>query len=80
MLTAPETKTPLPAPAQAAANNAEAPQSIAYQPDSALDQRIDLAQVEGQVKASSIRKVSEIVKAHTDESAGILRNWMREAS
>jgi len=48
--------------------------------ESALDQRIDLAQVEGQVKASSINKVSEIVKAHTDESANILRGWMREAS
>ncbi len=61
-----------PAPAPAAA--------IAHQPDNAFEQRIDLAQVEGQVKASSINKVSEIVKAHTDESANILRGWMREAS
>ena len=45
-----------------------------------LETHIDLAKIDGQVKASSINKVSEIVKAHTDESANILRNWMREAS
>ena len=60
------------APAAAAA--------ITQQPPSEFEQRIDLAQVDGQVKASSINKVSEIVKAHTDESANILRGWMREAS
>lgn len=54
--------------------------AIGQRNDAALDHRIDLAQVEGQVKASSINKVAEIVKAHTDESAGILRGWMREAS
>ncbi len=53
----------------------------ALQPEpSAFDQHIDLAQVKGQVRASSINKVAEIVKAHSDESAGLLRNWMREAS
>lgn len=45
-----------------------------------FDQNIDLAQVQGQVRASSIHKVAEIVKAHSDESAGLLRSWMREAS
>ena len=44
------------------------------------ESRIDLAQVEGKVKASSVNQVSEIVKTHADESASILRNWMREAS
>ena len=66
-------QTPLPAPVAESGAAAQAAEN-------ALEQRIDLAQVEGQVKASSIRKVSEIVKAHTDESAGILRNWMQEAS
>ena len=62
-------------------NTSQAVQTaIAHQTESALEQRIDLAQVDGQVKASSVKKVSEIVKSHTDESAGILRNWMREAS
>lgn len=55
--------------------------AIALQPEpSAIDQHIDLAQVQGQVRASSINKVSEIVKAHADESAGLLRSWMRDAS
>jgi len=48
--------------------------------DSVFDQKIDLARVEGQVKASSLKQVSEVVKGHTDESVGILRSWIREAS
>lgn len=83
MLSAGESQPLLPraaAPGQTAAPAPALPYATDNLPDTALDQRIDLAQVEGQVKASSINKVSEIVKAHTDESAGILRNWMREAS
>lgn len=44
------------------------------------DRRIDLALVEGQVKASSIGKVAEVVKGHTEESAAILKGWIRQAS
>lgn len=87
MLTAPEQNPMLSAPAYRDTETpsgespaAGAAPALAYAPESGLEQRIDLAQVEGQVKASSIKKVSEIVKAHTDESAGILRNWMQEAS
>ena len=47
---------------------------------SSIEQKINLSQVEGQVKASSLKQVSEIVKGHADESAGILRSWIREAS
>lgn len=70
------------APAQIAAQPAStaAPAALAGPRESALEQKIDLAQVEGQVKASSIRKVTEIVKGHTDESAGILKNWIRGAA
>jgi len=70
----------LPAPATYASDAGGARAALPAPGDSELDRRIDLAQVEGQVKASSISKVSEIVKAHTDESANILRGWMREAS
>jgi len=42
------------------------------------DRRIDLALVEGQVKASSIGKVAEVVKGHTEESAAILKGWIRQ--
>lgn len=73
---------PAAAGAIAAPTAADAEQgSLAFQPEaSEFDQRIDLSQVQGQVRASSINKVSEIVKAHADESAGLLRSWMREAS
>ena len=42
--------------------------------------RIDLARVEGQVRASSIKKVSEFVSAHPDESVAILRSWLHETA
>lgn len=78
------TATPAPQgaiPAASATKSASEATTIALQPEpSAIDQHIDLAQVQGQVRASSINKVSEIVKAHADESAGLLRSWMREAS
>jgi len=37
---------------------------------------IDIAQVEGQVKESSVRKVGEIVTNHPDEATSILRQWL----
>ncbi|MBT8473734.1 MAG: flagellar M-ring protein FliF [Marinicaulis sp.] len=76
---APGAATETAAIAAAPSNTVEAP-ALTDATESALETRIDLSQVEGQVKASSINKVSEIVKAHTDESANILRGWMREAS
>lgn len=45
-----------------------------------LDAGIDLARVHGQVKASSIKKISEVVSAHPDESISIIRSWMAEES
>lgn len=44
------------------------------------ERRIDIAQVAGQVKASSISKVAEVVKGHTEESASILKGWIRQTS
>lgn len=37
---------------------------------------IDIDQVEGRVRESSLRKVGEIVNHHPEESVSILRNWM----
>ena len=37
---------------------------------------IDLAAVEGRVKASTLKKISEIVERHPEETVGILRQWM----
>jgi flagellar M-ring protein FliF len=45
-----------------------------------IDQRIDIAKIEGQVKASSIKRVSEFVEKHPDESVAILRNWLHEST
>jgi flagellar M-ring protein FliF len=43
-----------------------------------LENLIDLA--DGKVKASSMKRVAEVVKSHTEESAGILKSWIRQAS
>ncbi len=46
---------------------------------SEIEQRIDMAKVEGQVKASSVRRVAEFVDRHPDESVAILRSWLHES-
>ena len=43
-----------------------------------MDQRLDIARIEGQVKASSVKKVAEFVDKHPDESTAILRGWVHE--
>jgi flagellar M-ring protein FliF len=45
-----------------------------------LDAKIDIARIEGQVKASSIKRVSEFVEKHPEESVSILRNWLHEST
>jgi flagellar M-ring protein FliF len=40
--------------------------------------RIDMARVDGQVRQSAVKKVSEFVEAHPDESVAILRSWLHE--
>jgi flagellar M-ring protein FliF len=49
-------------------------------PSPGAESLIDLAQVDGKVRASSVKRVAEVVKSHTDESAGILKNWIRQTS
>lgn len=44
-----------------------------------MDQRIDIARIEGQVKASSVKKISEFVDRHPDESVAILRSWLHDS-
>ena len=41
-----------------------------------MDQMIDIAHIEGRVKASSMKKVGEIIDKHPEEAVSILRNWM----
>jgi flagellar M-ring protein FliF len=47
---------------------------------SGVQAMIDIAQVEGQVKESSVRKVGEIVGKHPDEATSILRQWLHESA
>ena len=63
----------LPSPGNTASSNAEAESAAA---ESEIERMIDISRVEGRVKASSLRKVGEIVDKHPDEAIGILRNWM----
>lgn len=44
-----------------------------------MDQRIDIARIEGQVKVSSIKKVADFVDKHPEESVSILRSWLHES-
>jgi flagellar M-ring protein FliF len=41
---------------------------------------IDIRQVEGRVRASSMRKIGEIVDNHPEEAVAILRSWMYQAT
>jgi flagellar M-ring protein FliF len=45
-----------------------------------LDQKIDIARIEGQVKASSVKRVSEFVDKHPEESVSIIRTWLHESA
>ncbi|CUW37243.1 Flagellar basal body M-ring protein FliF [Magnetospirillum sp. XM-1] len=44
------------------------------------DELIDIDKVEGRVKASSIRKIGEIVDKHPEEALSIIRNWLYQES
>ncbi|HVC59134.1 MAG TPA: flagellar basal-body MS-ring/collar protein FliF [Acetobacteraceae bacterium] len=41
---------------------------------------VNLAQIEGQIRASSIRRVTELVDKHPDETLSIVRGWMVQAN
>ena len=42
------------------------------------DSMIDMQTVEGKVKASSVKKVGDIVGSHPTETVAVLRNWMAQ--
>ncbi len=39
---------------------------------------IDLSQIDGQVRDSSIKKVGEVVQAHPEEALAIIRTWLHQ--
>ncbi|MGZ5933473.1 MAG: flagellar basal-body MS-ring/collar protein FliF, partial [Rhizomicrobium sp.] len=70
----------LPAPG---AHPAEAPQQVGAdgQPlaiPAPHRSMIDISQIEGQVRESSIKKVGEVVNSHPEEALAIIRTWLHE--
>jgi len=45
-----------------------------------LEAKIDIARIEGQVKASSVKRVAEFVDKHPEESVSIIRGWLHESA
>ena len=39
---------------------------------------VELANIEGQIRASSIRRIAELVEKHPDESLNIMRGWIAQ--
>lgn len=49
-------------------------------PTPGIESMIDIARIEGQVKASSLKKIGEIVDKHPEEAVSIIRNWLYQAT
>ena len=41
-----------------------------------LDEEIELAQVDGRIKLSSLKKIGEAIAGSPAESASVIRQWM----
>ena len=41
-----------------------------------IEQMIDINKIEGRVRASSVRKIGEIIQKHPEEAVSIVRNWL----
>ena len=37
---------------------------------------VNIAQIEGQMRASSLRRIGELVEKHPEETLSIMRGWM----
>mgnify|MGYP003996725185 CR=1 FL=1 len=62
---------------QAAATAALAPPASAPgEAEEQFEELIDIDRVEGRVRASSVKKVGEIVEKHPEEALSIIRNWL----
>jgi flagellar M-ring protein FliF len=48
--------------------------------DEEIEELIDIDRIEGRVRASSVKKVGEIVDKHPDEALSIIRTWMYQES
>lgn len=52
------------------------PSDAQAEEEESFEELIDIDRVEGRVKASSVKKVGEIVDKHPEEALAIVRNWM----
>jgi flagellar M-ring protein FliF len=43
------------------------------------DSGIDVEQIQGRVRQSSVKKMAEVVNQHPDESVQIIRGWLNNA-
>ena len=50
--------------------------SLATESDGEVDTLIDLDKVQGRVKASSVKRIGDIIDKHPEEAVSILRNWL----
>jgi flagellar M-ring protein FliF len=65
-------------PAPALGGPATAALSVASAPQRLLEDEsmVNIAQIEGQMRASSLRRIGELVEKHPDETLSIVRGWM----
>lgn len=52
--------------------------SIATLPMGDRESMINIAQIEGQMRASSIRRVAELAEKHPEEAVSVVRGWMAQ--
>jgi flagellar M-ring protein FliF len=45
-------------------------------PEDMVDDMIDLNRIDGRVKASSLRRIGEIVEKHPEDVVAIIRSWL----
>ena len=70
----PAAMPPPPLPGFAGAQAITDAESVAAE----IDQMIDINQVEGRVRASSIRKITEMIDRHPDQAVNLIRQWMHQ--
>lgn len=68
----------LPAPGGGMMMSGDGAEAAAAEED--IDKMIDISRVEGRVKASSLRKVGEIVDKSPEEAVNVIRNWLYQES
>ncbi|MET0546624.1 MAG: flagellar basal-body MS-ring/collar protein FliF [Caulobacterales bacterium] len=69
---------PAPGPTSVARTSAAIQAALDNQTPNKIDETIGVAKVQGEIKASSVKRVAEVIDGHPDESISILRNWIHE--